>query len=709
MIKTSTLLLLLFSFLILPTLTFAGGGGGSDCTGGTALSCSGTVSTSTGNCVGCDPTNANNGGGACCWGGSDINCDGTQDMTYSVEDMKGFTYTVPAGIACGSTYTITITTTANLQGNMYNVTQGGGINAGHVTTDEFGSSWMGGGSFTLTTTACAGDQLQILIDGYAGTTGNFDITLTCPSACTVPTLSSTNTNPACGAATGAINLTTSGGTSPFTYLWSDGQTIQDISSLLAGTYTVTVTATGGCTTTFKTTLTATGAATLSTTVTNASCGAANGSINLTVSGGVAPFTYNWSNGSSSEDPSSLVVGTYTVTVTGANSCTATTSAVVTDAGIPTITLTSQTNPSCAGGSDGAINISITGGTAPYTYAWSNGSSIEDIATLIAGTYTVTVTTAGGCTATASYVLADPVPITLSTTQVNPTCGSSNGSIDLTVAGGSGGLKYVWSSGNTTQDISSLAVNTYTVTVTDGKSCSATISATLTSSGIPTISLVTQTNVSCSGGSNGALDINVTGGTAPYTYAWSNGGSVQDITALTAGTYTVTVTTAGSCTATASWTITAPPALTVSLTSSTNVLCACDATGAINITAGGGTPGYTYAWSSGASTEDLSSIVDGTYTVTVTDSKSCTATLSTVITEPSQITVALNSQTNLSCFGVCTGSATIQASGGTGPYDYSNNGGGAWQFSNQAGAVTYSSLCAGSYTYTVRDANNCLTH
>ncbi|OFY64374.1 MAG: hypothetical protein A3H98_03880 [Bacteroidetes bacterium RIFCSPLOWO2_02_FULL_36_8] len=224
---------------------------------------------------------------------------------------------------------------------------------------------------------------------------------------------------------------------------------------------------------------------------------------------------------------------------------------------------------------------------------------------------------------------------------------------------------------------------------------------------PTISLVSKTNVTCPGGTNGAIDISVSGGTAPYTYAWSNGGSTQDLTSLAAGNYTVTVTETGGCTATYTNSITAPAAWSVTNTT-TNVLCPCASTGAVNITVSGATSPYTYLWSNSASVEDITSVVAGTYTVTITDSKSCTTTRSYAITEPAQISIALNSQTNVACFSQCNGSVTIQASGGTSPYDYSNNGGAAWQFNDQA-AVTYSGLCAGSYTYTVRDANGCLTH
>ena len=331
------------------------------------------------------------------------------------------------------------------------------------------------------------------------------------------------------------------------------------------------------------------------------------------------------------------------------------------------------------------------------------------------TYYVMVDSYGGNICDFTLTMTGPVctlpctPPTLSSSNVNPTCGSSNGSIDLIAASGTSPYTYLWSNTATTEDLSSLSGGTYTVTVTASGGCTSTFSTTLTSTGAPTISLVTQINVLCNGASTGSLDINVTGGTAPYTYIWSSGATTQDISTLAVGTYTVTVTTASSCTNTASYIISSPTVVTVTLASSTNVICPCDATGSINITTSGGTPGYTYIWSTGATLEDISSLVDGTYTVTVTDANSCTKTLSVVITEPAQITIALNSQTNINCFGQCSGSVTIQASGGTSPYDYSNNGGVAWQFSNTAVPVTYSALCAGSYTYTVRDNNGCLTH
>ncbi|NBT11978.1 MAG: adhesin, partial [Betaproteobacteria bacterium] len=143
----------------------------------------------------------------------------------------------------------------------------------------------------------------------------------------------------------------------------------------------------------------------------------------------------------------------------------------------------------------------------------------------------------------------------------------------------------------------------------------------------------QTNVLCNGGSTGSLDITVSGGTASYSYAWNNGATSQDINTLAAGTYSVTVTDANGCTAQGSYTITQPSALQITLNGTTNILCNGGNNGSINVSVSGGTGGYTYLWSSGQTSEDLTNLIAGTYSVTVTDANGCTAQGSYTITQP----------------------------------------------------------------------------
>ena len=241
-------------------------------------------------------------------------------------------------------------------------------------------------------------------------------------------------SPICtGTSSGSINLTVSGGTSPFTFLWNNGATTEDISGIPSGNYNVTVTDAGGCTANASTTITELPPMILSAAVTNVSCfGASSGSINLTVSGGTSPFTYLWSNGSTSEDLASVIAGNYNVTVTDANTCTATINATVGQPVIINASIT-VTNSSCFGGANGSINLTVSGGTGPYSYSWSNGATSEDLTGLSAGTYIVNITDSGGCTASASATITQPAeqPAPIVGTFTQPTCSVTTGSVELT--------------------------------------------------------------------------------------------------------------------------------------------------------------------------------------------------------------------------------------------------------------------------------------
>ncbi|MBA4318308.1 MAG: hypothetical protein C0412_07900, partial [Flavobacterium sp.] len=224
------------------------------------------------------------------------------------------------------------------------------------------------------------------------------------------------------------------------------------------------------------------------------------------------------------------------------------------------------------------------------------------------------------------------------------------------------------------------------------------SGTLTISTIATTG--SSTDISCNGGSNGSATVVASGGISPYTYSWSpSGGTSATASGLSTGNYTVTITDNIGCQATRNFTITEPSAIIATASAQTNIACNGGATGSATVSATGGTPGYTYLWSNGATTATVTGIAAGTYTVTVTDANGCTATRNFTITQPSAISTATGSQTNVSCNGGTNGSASVSPSGGTAGYTYS------WSPSGGT-AATATGLAAGSYTVTVTDANGC---
>jgi gliding motility-associated-like protein len=504
-------------------------------------------------------------------------------------------------------------------------------------------------------------------------------------------------NISCNGGTSNIDLSPSGGTTPYTFLWNNGATTEDINGVSSGTYSVLITDAKGCSISRSIVITQPAVLALSISSSNALCNGGTGGINLTVTGGAPAYTFVWSNGDVTEDPTTnIVAGTYSVTVTDNNLCSASASITI---GQPSQALSislSPTDVTCNGANNGTINLTVNGGTQPYSYLWSNGAITEDVSALGAGIFNVTVTDANGCTASGSSTINQPVVLSASVIGTNVSCfGGNNGAADLSASGGNPGYTYLWNNFATTEDLNAITAGNYTVIVTDTKGCQTIASVNITQPA-PLTAATSATNVLCNGGT-GSVNLTVAGGTGVYTYLWSNGAVTEDLTVISAGVFSVTVTDANNCTATASATVTQPAALTLNGTQS-NVLCNGGNSGSINITVGGGTASYSYQWSNGAVTEDINGLIAGNYDATVTDANGCIVSSSFTISQPSAITSSIVG-TDVTCNGAANGSATLSVSGGTSPYTY------LW--SNFASTQNVTNVSGGQYFVIITDANGCI--
>ena len=500
-----------------------------------------------------------------------------------------------------------------------------------------------------------------------------------------------------GGNNGSASITATGGNPALTYAWSNGPVTTNDPNLTAGTYIVTVTDALHCTSTASAIVGQPTQLSATATGTEVTCnGLSNGAINLTPAGGTSPYTYAWNDANTNQNRTNLAAAIYSVTVTDNNLCTVALNDTITQPQVLTANATG-TNVSCNGGSDGSVTLAITGGTMQYGYSWNDGNIGQNRTQLPAGTYAVTLTDGNSCTATASATVTQPTQLYVGGTQVNVSCnGGSDGSITTIDTGGTAPYGWLWNDGNTNQNRSNLVAGNYSVTSTDIHLCTVTLSFTITQ---PAAIVVTQTyvNDSCFSAADGSVNLSITGGISPFTFAWNDGNTNQNRTNLAAANYTVTVTDSDACTTSLSINITQPAALVVNAVP-TPVTCFGGNDGKVADTNSGGTTPYTYVWSNGAATQNLNQVVAGTYVITVTDALLCTATTSAIVTQPDSISFA-ETVTNPLCPEVDhNGSIVLTITGGVGPYSYE------WADGSTQSSLTQ--LTIGNYAVTVTDANGC---
>ena len=483
----------------------------------------------------------------------------------------------------------------------------------------------------------------------------------------------------------SINLTASSTISGATYNWGGGNTSSSFTVTSAGPYTVTVTnPAGGCSATASTIVSSSGSSvSIIATTTPATCGTSSGSATVTVSTGTGPYTYSWSNSGTTQTINNLAGGNYNVTVLGQGGCSATASANVTATG--GLSVTPSSSGTTCGNNNGTAGITVTG-TGPFTYSWSNGTTVANLINLASGPYYVTVTGSGSCSATATSLVDTSSAITLTVYAGRAGC-TSSGTTTVNVNTGAGPYTYLWSNNGTTSSINSLSAGNYSVTVTGAAGCSASATGTVISTGTG-VTLTTSSTPSACSSSTGSIIVTTVTGDSPFTYLWSNGATTQTVNNIGGGNYTVTVTANGGCSATAAAVVSASG--TLSLTTASNGTTCGNSNGTANVNAGNGS--YTYLWNNGVTTDSISNLASGTYTVTVNGNDGCSATTSVVVSQ-SAGTIAILAQPNAICQG-----DTSQICAPSGYHIYNWNTG----KSTTCIAVTQ----AGDYYVTVTDNNGC---
>ncbi|GAB5526054.1 MAG: hypothetical protein Roseis2KO_39260 [Roseivirga sp.] len=546
------------------------------------------------------------------------------------------------------------------------------------------------------------NECEVVIAGF---------TMTEPDAVTItnPVVDNVSCD---GAADGNIDLTgaVTGGTGAYTYS-IDGNNFQSnpvFSSLNPGSYTITTMDANNCTGTLNVVITEPDALKVNPDQADVTCnGADNGVILVNADGGTAPYEYSLDGTTfSATDFPDLAAGNYTLTVRDANGCTDMTMVTITEPDALALSVTGTSDVTCGNDADGTVSVSLSGGTAPYTYSLDGTNFGDDsaLAGLLKGDYTLTIRDANDCSISTMFTIDGPDAIAATTKGGDVSCnGGADGSLTVTAMGGNGGFTYSLDGTNFVTDpvFSGLVAGMYTVVVKDQNDCRITVTHTINEPS----ALVLQfesVDISCNGEVDGQIAGFASGGTAPYQYSLDGTtfqtGAFQN---LSAGTYTLTVKDDNDCTTTATVTISEPDVLMASATTTT-VDCNGNSTGTATLSVTGGSTPYRYSLDGTTFNNaiDLSALAAGMYTVAVQDANNCETSVSFTIEEPEALMLSVTDIKDISCNGADDGSITVAATGGTGPYAYRLS---------DTGFITgdtFENLAPGTYTIRVKDANDC---
>ncbi len=561
------------------------------------------------------------------------------------------------------------------------------------------------------------DNNEITATAIMLSSGNHTVTITdatgCTTECAIEIMDQSTlectvslvSNVACnGGADGSATAAAVGGVGPFTYSWDNGESTETAVGLDAGIHTVTVNDTNNCGTTCTITITEPPVFSCSITVNNnISCfGANDGAATVLAIGGTPGYTYLWDDGQTTENAVGLSPGLHSVTVTDSNGCMTSCELTIVEPIELACTIALVNDISCFGEDDGSATITATGGVPDYTYLWDDGQTTETAINLTPGLHTATVTDASLCTTVCSITINEPLEFTCTVALVaNVSCaGDIDGRATAVETGGIGPFAYLWDNGEITATATMLSGGNHTVTITDATGCTTECAIEIMDQSTLECTVSLVSNVTCSGGADGSATAAAVGGVGPFTYSWDNGELTETAVGLDAGIHTVTVNDTNNCGTTCTITIAEPPAYSCSITVDNDISCFGANDGAATVIAVGGTPGYTYLWDDGQTSENAVGLTPGLHSVTVTDANGCPTLCDVTINEPIELTCTITAVNDISCFGEDDGSASIVVAGGTSDYTY------LWDDGQTT--ETAINLTPGLHSATVTDANLCTT-
>ena len=649
-------------------------------------------------------------------------CQGESPGSLPTTSQNGVTGSwSPSSISTSSEGSSTYTFTPNSGQCSNATTMTVDVNPSAVTTfDQLGPYCVGESPDALPTTSTNGvngtwSPSSISTSSSGSTSYTFTPSVVCATIASMSIVINENPVanavihgiPSCnGLSDGSIVLGVTGGLSPYTFAWSNGATSQNLLDIPTGIYNVLVTDINGCTASSSADVGEPDPVTGNVvSVTEAIC-TSYGSATVEGVGGTTPYTYTWpasAGGISGGTASQLNAGSYIVTIDDTYNCQGTVDVDVSQTGGITANIFNISPTSCYGGSDGEITVIVNGGNPDYSFDWGtdNGTSSSDsysITNLSADTYTINITDGNGC----DYIITDVTvdePNEIIATPINivdvDCFGSTTGSAEIDVNGGTSPYIITWPSGVTGPIANNLAFGSYPVTVSDANACTTTTLVTINQTDSLVVSEVLN-DAACFGEYGNAV-INVeSGGNPPFDIIWDDGSTQFQHNAIPPETlFAYTITDNNGCSYTNGFTVSQPELLEVSI-EGTDLTCYNNNSGQAMASVTGGTMPYFYEWNNGVVNPGIGNLNADTYSITVTDYNGCTATESITLNQPDLIALDLNT-IDVVC-GNILGQASVNSSGGIPPYQFN--------WSNGDTVSNIENLMAGNYNITVTDSNNC---